>query len=155
MVKAPSLFEMTADEVLSGDSPAASKSVIDKLLKVRRSLDSQEQRFALPKINLLIEELRSLTRATPTQREEMVLYAVERQGATTETEIAEDTRLHRSVVREMVQSLFDKNILYQVSRTVIGSGRPQFAIKSNRAKMPEATTAIHDHLEPNFRGGDE
>jgi hypothetical protein len=143
MVKAPSLFEMTADEVLSGDSPAASKSVIDKLLKVRRSLDSQEQRFALPKINLLIEELRSLTRATPTQREEMVLYAVERQGATTETEIAEDTRLHRSVVREMVQSLFDKNIC--IKYLVPSSAPDGRSLRSNqigqkcRKRQPRST----------------
>ena len=49
----------------------------------------QKQEFGLPKINLLIEELRSLVRSTPSQREEMVLYSIERQGAISETEIAE------------------------------------------------------------------
>jgi hypothetical protein len=87
-----------------------------------------------PKVNQLIEELRSLIRATPNQREEMVLYSIERSGATTETEIAEDTRLHRCVVNELVAALINRGILYRVSRTVIGSDRPQFAIKSNRAK---------------------
>ncbi len=117
---------------------AVSKSVIDKILKVRRSLSAAEQEFALPKINLLIEELRSMVRMTPTQREEQVLYSIERQGATTETEIAEDTRLHRSKVREIIESLVQKNILYLVRKTVVGSDRPQFAIKSRRLETPEA-----------------
>lgn len=131
-----SLFEIVTEPVPVED--AAGKAVIDKLLKVRRSLSPAEERFALPKINFLIEEFRSLIRATPTQREEMVLYAIERSGATTETEISEDTRLHRTVVKDLVQSLIDKGILYKVSRLVPGSGRPQFAIKSNRNKLPEA-----------------
>ncbi len=131
-----SLFEIVAEPVPVED--AAGKAVIDKLLKVRRSLSPAEERFALPKINFLIEEFRSLIRATPTQREEMVLYSIERSGATTETEISEDTRLHRTVVKDLVQSLIDKGILYKVSRLVPGSGRPQFAIKSNRNKLPEA-----------------
>lgn len=131
-----SLFEIVTEPVPVED--AAGKAVIDKLLKVRRSLSPAEERFALPKINFLIEEFRSLIRATPTQREEMVLYSIERSGATTETEISEDTRMHRTVVKDLVQSLIDKGILYKVSRLVPGSGRPQFAIKSNRNKLPEA-----------------
>ena len=131
-----SLFEIVTEPVPVED--AAGKAVIDKLLKVRRSLSPAEERFALPKINFLIEEFRSLIRATPIQREEMVLYSIERSGATTETEISEDTRLHRTVVKDLVQSLIDKGILYKVSRLVPGSGRPQFAIKSNRVKSPEA-----------------
>lgn len=136
MTEYPNLFD-PGTATIEPDEQAA-KSLIDKLLKVRRSLSPDEQRFGLPKVNLLIEELRSLSRATPTQREEMVLYSVERQGATTETEIAEDTRLHKAVVKELVASLVQKGVLYIVSRTVIGSGRPQFAIKSNRVKSPEA-----------------
>lgn len=131
--------QQTPTGVVSDNSETdAAKRVIDKLLKVRRSLTDDEQRFGLPRVNLLIEELRSLARATPTQREEMVLYAVERSGATTETEISEDTRLHRDIVKEVVQGLCDKKLLYSVPRTVIGSGRPQFAIKSTRVKTPEA-----------------
>jgi len=132
-----SLFD-TVPVASPAPEDAAAKAVIDKLLKVRRSLSPAEERFALPKINFLIEEFRSLIRATPTQREEMVLYSIERSGATTETEISEDTRLHRTVVKDLVQSLIDKGILYKVSRLVPGSGRPQFAIKSNRVKSPEA-----------------
>lgn len=119
------------------DTDTAAKAVIDKLLKVRRSLSGPEQEFGLPKINLLIEELRSLVRSTPSQREEMVLYSVERQGAISETEIAEDTKLHRSVVKQIVNALIDKELLYRVRRHVPGSDRPQFAIKSNRVKLPE------------------
>jgi hypothetical protein len=138
MADSQNLFDLDSPETADAAMQSAGKSVIDKLLKVRRSLSPDEQRFGLPKINLIIEELRSLTRATPTQREEMILYAVERQGATTETEISEDTRLHRSVVKELVKILIDKDLLYVVPRTVIGSGRPQFAIKSKRLKTPEA-----------------
>lgn len=132
-----SLFD-TVPVASPAPEDAAAKAVIEKLLKVRRSLSPDEERFGLPKINFLIEEFRSLIRATPTQREEMVLYSIERSGATTETEISEDTRLHRTVVKDLVQSLIDKGILYKVSRLVPGSGRPQFAIKSNRVKSPEA-----------------
>ena len=132
-----SLFE-TIPQSEPPSEDAAAKAVIEKLLKVRRSLSPDEERFGLPKINFLIEEFRSLIRATPTQREEMVLYSIERSGATTETEISEDTRLHRTVVKDLVQSLVDKGILYKVSRLVPGSGRPQFAIKSKRIQLPEA-----------------
>jgi predicted HTH transcriptional regulator len=133
---AQTLFEAAPVETVPEDQ--AAKAMIDKLLKVRRSLSPAEEQFGLPRLNLLIDEFRSLVRATPTQREEMVLYAIERQGATTETEIAEDTRLHRSKVRDLVAGLMEKGVLYQVSRTVIGSDRPQFAIKSKRVKTPEA-----------------
>jgi hypothetical protein len=132
------LFDALETTTAPDESDAAGKALIDRLLKVRRSLSPSEQRFGLPKLNLLIEEFRSLIRATPTQREEMILYAVEVQGATTETEISEDTRLHRDVVRDIVQSLYDKDLLYRVSRLVPGSGRPQFAIKSRRLNTPEA-----------------
>ena len=96
-----SLFD-TVPVASPAPEDAAAKAVIDKLLKVRRSLSPAEERFALPKINFLIEEFRSLIRATPIQREEMVLYSIERSGATTETEISEDTRLHRTVVKDLV-----------------------------------------------------
>jgi hypothetical protein len=132
------LFDTDILPAAVSDEAAVAKSVIDKLLKVRRSFTPEEQIFGLPKVNQLIEELRSMIRATPSQREEMVLYAIERSGATTETEIAEDTRLHRCVVNEIVAALIMRGMLYRVSRTVIGSDRPQFAIKSNRAKLPEA-----------------
>ncbi len=137
MANSHSLFD--TDTIADPDtSAAAAKAVIDKLLKVRRSLSAPEQEFGLPKINLLIEELRSLVRATPSQREEMVLYSVERQGAVSETEIAGDTKLHRKVVEQIVADLIEKQILYKVRRLVPGSDRPQFAIKSNRVKLPEA-----------------
>lgn len=128
-----SLATMPPDKLQS-----AGKTMVDRLLKVRRSLSTEEQLIGLPRLNLLIEELRSLTRATPTQREEMVLYAVERQGATTATEIAEDTRLHPLMVKEILDSLYKKNLLYKVKKTVIGSGRQNYAIKSHRVKLPEA-----------------
>lgn len=135
------LFEVETEIETKTSDEAAAKSLIDKLLKVRRSLTPDEERFGQPRINLLIEEFRSLVRMTPTQREETVLYSIERQGATTETEIAEDTRLHRAIVKQLVESLIDKGILYKVSRTVIGSDRPQFAIKSRRVQSPEADLA--------------
>lgn len=120
------------------DENAAAKSLIDKLLKVRRNLTNEEQKFGLLKLNSLIEEYRSLIRATPSQREEMVLYSIERQGAVTENEITGDTRLHPCVVKEVVAALMMRGILYRVPRTVIGSDRPQFALKSTRLKTPEA-----------------
>jgi len=117
----------------------AGKSVIEKLLKVRRSLSTPEQMFGLPRINALIDEMRSMLKASDTRCEDMILYSIERQGATTETEIAEDTRIHRKIVDGIVADMLERNILYKVSRTVIGSDRPQFALKSRRVKTPEAS----------------
>lgn len=140
MAESHTLFDLDISPgvVVDVSDEAAGKSLIDKLLRVRRSLTPDEQRFGLSHLNKLIEDYRSLIRATPSQREEMVLYSIERSGATTETEIAEDTRLHRCVVSELVAALINRGLLYRVSRLVPGSGRPQFAIKSNRVKSPEA-----------------
>lgn len=139
--KPPTLFDDQPAESPETASTAG-KTLIDRLLKVRRSMTLEEQRLGLPRLNLLIEELRSLVRATPNQREEMVLYAIERQGATTPTEISEDTRIHRDLVDELLKSMLDKNLVYRVRRHVPGSDRPQFAIKSRRTPSPEVDEVI-------------
>ena len=121
-----------------GQAARAGKAVIDQLLKVRRNLTPDQELIALPKLNNCIEEIRSLIRYTDTQRIELIMHAVERQGATTAIEIAEDTRIHISVVRTLLSELYDSKQLYMALKTVIGSGRQNYIIKSNRVKLPEA-----------------
>ena len=119
------------------DRRQAGKSLVQKLLKTRRSLTIAEQQF-LPDLNALIDKLRQTAKFTDHQREELVLYAIERSGATTPNEIAEDTKLSRDAVNEILHSLAMRNVIYQARRYVPGSDRPQFAIKSHRVKVPEA-----------------
>jgi DNA-binding MarR family transcriptional regulator len=139
--KFPTLFDdqqVTSPEVAT----IAGKTLIDRLLKLRRNLSIDEQHLGLGPLNALIDDLRARVRATPSQREEMVLYAIERQGATTRTEISEDTRIHREIVDQLVEEMVAKDLLYIVPRHVPGSDRPQFAIKSRRAASPEVDEVI-------------
>lgn len=115
----------------------AGKAVVDKLLKLRRTMEGLELEH-LPEINSFIEKLRAKTRFTDSQREELVLLAIERHGATTLTEISEDTRIAKDAVKEIVVGLGKRGVLYQVPRYVPGSDRPQYAIKSHRVRLPEA-----------------
>jgi DNA-binding MarR family transcriptional regulator len=66
-----------------------------------------------------------------------VLVAIEIQGATTPTEIAEDSRLPASVVKEILGELIKKNILYLAPKFIPGSDRQYYMYKSNRVKTPE------------------
>lgn len=119
------------------DRRQAGKALVQKLLKTRRTLSNAESEF-LPQLNELIEKIRAVARFTDHQREELVLYAIERSGATTINEIAEDARLTRDVVKEILIDLGKRSLVYQTRRYVPGSDRPQFAIKSRRVAVPEA-----------------
>jgi len=119
------------------DRRQAGKSLVQKLLKVRRSLDNTELEY-LPELNTLIDKLRQVTKYSDHQREELVLYAIERSGATTVNEIAEDTKFTGDTVKEILHELHARNLVYQVRKYIPGSDRPNFAIKSRRVKVPEA-----------------
>lgn len=114
----------------------AAKTTVDKLLKVRRTLNPHETVFTT-QINDCIERIRSISRLSDNQREEVVLYSIEVQGATTLVEIAEDCRLDKRIVVEILQGLVGRREVYQVSRLVVGSDRPQFMYKSARMKVGE------------------
>lgn len=115
----------------------AGKRIVEKLHRLRRSLDIGELEF-IAQVNGCIDQIRSLTKLTDTQREEVVLYSIEKQGATTFTEIAEDTRLHVSVVKQIVISLKSQGRLRQPRKYIPGSGKPNYITKSVRADTPEA-----------------
>jgi hypothetical protein len=127
-----------ADSFVSDDDlRLAAKAVIDKELKVRRSLAGPELLF-VDELNKLIEHIRSLSRLSDTQREELVLYSIERQGATTFDEIAGDTRLHVSVVKEIVEKLKTDGRLTTPKKYIPGSDRSYPMFKSSRQAIPEA-----------------
>lgn len=125
------------------DRRQAAKSLVQKLLKTRRGLAFGEAEF-LPHLNELIEKIRVIAKFTDHQREELVLYAIERSGATTPNEIAEDTKFTREAVSEILADLAKRQLVYQTRRYVPGSDRPQFAIKSRRVAVPEAGEVITD-----------
>ncbi len=109
----------------------AGKKVIDKLLKLRRSLTATESSF-LPQINSCIDEIRSFSRLSDDQLEERILYAIEHQAAHTFTEIVEETRMTPDRVRGIIKKLSDRNIVYAVRRFIPGCGKPNFLLKSRR-----------------------
>ena len=120
------------------DERRRAKLIVDKLLKVRRSLDLNLDARHYEAITRACEEIRAFARLTDTQREELILYSIEKQGASTATEIAEDTRLHISIVKKLLDKLFDAGVVYFPDRYVPLSGRQWQMIKSRRTKTPEA-----------------
>lgn len=119
------------------DMRHASKSLVKKLYDLRRGLDPTEQLY-VAQINSCIEAIRDLSRYTDSKREELVLYAIEKSQATTPTEIAEDTRLDLSIVKNILQDLHARDIVYQVRRYIPGSDRQYFILKSRRVENVEA-----------------
>lgn len=110
--------------------------MVDKLLKVRRELSNGSTKY-YDAITRAVDEIRALAKLSDTQKEELVLYSIERQGATTAGEIADDTRLHISVVKQILDRLFDQGKVYFPDRYVPLSGRQWTMIKSRRAGVPE------------------
>lgn len=120
----------------STDERREAKRVVDKLLKVRRELSNGSTKY-YDAITRAVDEIRALAKLSDTQKEELVLYSIERQGATTAGEIADDTRLHISVVKQILDRLFDQGKVYFPDRYVPLSGRQWTMIKSRRAGVPE------------------
>jgi DNA-binding MarR family transcriptional regulator len=137
------LFEGCCTAETPGEEPSADatrragKSLVYKLLEVRRSMTAEEQAF-LPQINECLASVRSYSSLSDTQREELVLHAIEKSMATNIKEISEDTRLDPAIVKAIVQDLGSRGILYQVKRYIPGSDRQYFLIKSRRVKNVEA-----------------
>lgn len=126
----------------TSDLRHTAKTVLAKLEAVRRSLNAAEREFAAPFLTPVIKEMRSAAKYSPRQCERLILRSVEQCGAVTITEIGEDTKLSKLRVKEIVKLLIDRNLLYVVRRTVIGSGMPQYAIKSRRVPTAEADIAF-------------
>lgn len=115
-------------------APATTKAVrslLKKLYALRQSLTDAEAEVGSGGINALIKELRTLSRAAPAQWEKMVIYSIEVQGATTVIEISEDTRLHRSIVQQVVARLLETGRLYESRHFVIGMDRPRSRLNSS------------------------
>lgn len=129
--------EMVAPHIPDQDLQKSGKRTIDRLLKVRREMVAGEEAF-IPSVNFAVERIRELSRLSDTQREELILWSVEKSMATSIGEISEDTKIDAASVKEMVNNLVKRNILYYANRLIPGSGRQYYLIKSNRVKTPEA-----------------
>lgn len=119
------------DDSMPG-SKKAGRAVLHKLWQVRRSLTDEEKVVALVPLDVLIRDIQSRIKADPEEAEKMVLYSIEYQGAVSEIEISEDTRLHRTVVRKAVETLLEKGILYKTQHFVVGMDRPRWRLNSAR-----------------------
>lgn len=118
------------------DRRRKAKRVVDRLLKVRRNLKNGEHEF-YNTITRACDEIRAYAKLTDTQREELVLYSIEKQMASTPTEIADDTKLNLDLVKQILDKLYDDGKVYFPNRYVPLSGRQWTIIKSKRVKTPE------------------
>lgn len=129
--------EMVTPHVPDQDVQKCGKRAVDRLLKARREMSGGESAF-VPLVNVTINQIREISRFSDTQREELVLWSVEKSMATSINEISEDTKIDAGSVKEIVKNLIEKNILYLANRLIPGSGRQYHLIKSNRMRTPEA-----------------
>lgn len=111
------------------------KRAVDILLRARRELGDQVEGFI--EITACIDAVKAKSRLTDTQREELILYAIEKQGATTVTEISEDIRLAPSIVKQLVEAMITGGVLYAVRKYIPGSDRQYYMLKSARSRTPE------------------
>lgn len=114
-------------------------SVVRKLYKVRQSLTGGETAY-VNYLNECIEKVRAVSRLSVNQREELILYSIERSGSTTVTEIVEDTKLDKKSVIDILTKLGtgDRAVLYSARKYTPGMPKPHYLIKSRRIKSPEA-----------------
>ena len=111
------------------------KRAVDILLRARRELGEQVE--GLIEITACIDAVKAKSRLSGTQREELILYAIEKQGATTVTEISEDIRIAPSIVKQLVEAMITGGTLYAVRKYIPGSDRQYYMLKSSRLRTPE------------------
>jgi len=133
----PFLFDMGEPDPIRAAADREYRRAIDAILKARRFLAGLGQERGITQINACLESLRSISRFTDTQMQELVLLSIEQQGATTISEICEDSRLAPVVVKPILKLLLEQQMLYQVPRFIPGSDRQYFMYKSSRARTPE------------------
>ena len=104
------------------------------LYRLRNRLD--ENAFE-PVIKAAIDEIRIGYRAEEKKFREKILFSIERQGATTATEVSGDTRIKKKHVEQVLADLEDEGILYRVPKFIPGSDRQYYMWKSNRTDSGE------------------
>ena len=133
----PYLFPVADLPLLSDDEiRRKGMNVIRKIYKVRKSLVGGETCY-VNYLNDAIARIRAVSRLSDNQREELVLYAIERQGATSLTEIVEDTRIDRKSVEIILESLMNREILYNTRKYTPGMDKKNYMYKSIRVRTPE------------------
>ncbi len=90
-----------------------------------------------PVIKAAIDEIRIVYRAEEEKFREKILFSVERQGATTATEISGDTRIGKKHVEQVLVELEKEEVLYRVPKFIPGSDRQYYMWKSNRTDSGE------------------
>lgn len=133
----PYLFDMGEPDPIKTAADREYRRAIDAVLRARRFLASLGQERGLRQINDCLENLRSISRFSDTQMQELILKSIEVQGATTIAEICEDARLAPVVVKPIIAHLIEQNTLYKVPRFIPGSDRQYFMFKSSRQRTPE------------------
>ena len=141
----PSLFDNYEDDPAPPPSDAPGerstaplvRKMIGDVILLRRDLAPELEEYR-PLFNTFIEDLRALSRLSGSQLEEQILYSIEKQGATTVTEISEDLRMAPEKIKAKVEEMMDRGDLYKVKKYIPGSDRAWYMIKSRRQNIPEA-----------------
>lgn len=112
----------------------SARQLLRSLYALRKT---HERNIFLPELNHLIDRLRAFTRASQTQIEESILYAIEVQMCWTFAELCEETQIERRALENLIEHLVAENKVRLVPRYIPGSGRQYFMIKSNRLQIGE------------------
>lgn len=134
----PSLFgdDLALLDAAEETKRRAAKSTVEKLRKLRRSLETAETVFS-PYLDDCILAIRCFARQSENQLREIVLYSIEVQGAGTLSEIAEECKMQKGFTQNLLNAMIGDDDIYTVPRFSVGLEKPLIIYKSSRRRTPE------------------
>lgn len=136
----PEMFpisEYTNQEML--DRVEVSRRVVGMLSAMRRKVaEIDRERVFIEEITKCLEKTRAKGKATPTQIEGMILYAIEKQQCWTLTEICEELNMERPFIKAKILEMQIAGLVKIVKKYVPGMFKHTHLIKSTRTNEPEA-----------------
>lgn len=114
--------------------------IISHLYRIRHKLKpllNQEPDFE-DVLNQAINKVREYSRLTETQKQGLILYAIEKKQCWTVTDIAAETKLTEKEVRRISDDLVNLRFARYVQRYIPGGCyKKNYLIKSNRIYVPD------------------
>lgn len=126
--------DLDIDIEITQTTPArynAGRGLVQKLTRLRRKLPDDQREFDFL-LAVAIREIKYQMSLSDEKRRELVLFCIEEQHAHTWGEIADDSRLSQSIVRDILSQLEQENLIRTVERYTVGGSANQTLIFSNR-----------------------